>query len=157
MATRLATATVTTTRLAGASGPPHRPEAVDPVLADSHVLADGRPTRIRRHTYLGHDLVKTTRPQQQEQNKLNVLFLRLRPQARRQALRPQRALRAFPANEQTNQETKLPSGVPIKSNESDGHFGTRGLERPRPTGHRSTWVLLFALFAEEAKQQEGAS
>ena len=145
MATRLATATVTTTRLAGASGLPHRQEAVDPALADTHVLADGRPMQTQRLTYLDHDLVKTTKPQQHEQNKLNVLFHRLLPQVLRPAPRPQRG------------QEKFQSEVPTKSRESEGHSGTKGLERPRPTGHRSTWVLLFARFAEEAKQQEGAS
>ena len=72
MATRLATATVTTTRLAGASGLPHRQEAVDPALADTHVLADGRRTQTQRRTYLDHDLVKMTKPQQHEQNVLNT-------------------------------------------------------------------------------------
>ena len=160
MATRLATATVTTTRPAGANGPPHRQEAVVPALVGTHVLADDRPTTNQRPTYLGHDLVKTTKPQQHEQNKLNVHLRRLLPQVLRQALRPVRVLGARPANQQQarrNNQEKLPDEAPTTNNAYDARFATKVRETTRPTGHPLTWVPLSALFAEAARPQEGAS
>ena len=155
MATRLATATATTTRLAGANGLLHLHAVADHALADTHVLADSRPTQTRRQTCLDHGLVKMTRPRRFEQNKPNAPDTK--NQVRRQALRPWGVLRARPAKKQANQENKQPLGVQTKSNESDGHFETKVLEKPRPTGPRSTWVPPSVLFAEAARQQEGAS
>ena len=78
----------------------------------------------------------------------------------RQALRPVVALRAPPAKEQQprkiNKE-KLPDEAPTTNNAYDARFATKARETTRPTGHPLTWVPLSALFAEAARQQEGAS
>ena len=107
MATRLAIATATTMKLVGANGLLHLHAVAGHALADTHVLADNRPTQTQRRTCPDHVVVKMTRPRRFEQNKLNALANKNLPQTPLQAPRPRRVLRARPANKQLpNQENK---------------------------------------------------
>ena len=173
MATRLATATATTTKWAGANGLLHLHAVADHALADTHALADNQRTQIRRQTCLDHGLVKMTKPRRSEQNKPNALDSK----SLRQAPRPRRVLRARPAGKQQPRQKgqkevrvrvlrALPApkdGQERVPDDFDARFATttrfdvRFATTTRPTGHPSTLGPPFAHFAEEARQQEGAS
>ena len=88
-------------------------------------------------------------------------LLKLLPQVLRLALRPARVLGTRPANKEqpktSSQETDEKDEAPTKNNAYDAHFATKRRETTRPIGRPSTSVPLFAPFAEEARQQEGAS